>query len=82
MEARGYGAVHPVSMSNAIKRAHEGTFAFPSTDEASADGDDQNYGTSGEGGGGAGSSNFSVDIVAESDTSGVVPAGRPLSFKM
>lgn len=75
--ARRYGAKHPLSISNGIKRPHNTTNTFPSTDDTSADGDDGNYGD-----GGAGSSNFSVDIVAESETNGVSPAGKPLSFKM
>ncbi len=55
--------------------------AYPSTDDTSADRDDRNYGATGEGGG-AGSSNFNADIVTESATSGVSPAGRPFNFMM
>ncbi len=80
--ARGYGTSQPLSISNGIKRALNTTIAFPSADDTSADGDDGNYGTNGDDGGGAGNSNFSVDMVAESDTNGVSPAGSPLSFRI
>lgn len=81
--ARGYGAVHQLSISNGNNRTDNARIADPSTDDTSADGDDGNYGATGDdGGGGAGSSNVRADIATESDTSGVSPAGRPLAFRM
>ena len=77
---RGYGATRPLSISNAIQHAENTLPTSPPTDESFADGDDRNYGTTCDGG--VGSSNLSIDIVAESETSGVSPAGRPFSFRM